>query len=199
MTDTFAPVEDATPIPPDDQKKLIPTWIQNRDDLNVAEEDNIASGLAWAKRRRLKPLTIATHNFSRALHKAMFGKVWTWAGAYREVELQGIGVPRWQIATKCAELFDQFRYWIEHKTFSPDEIAVRFHHAIVFVHPFTNGNGRHSRMMADLLIESLGREPFGWGRGNLQDDTSNLRKTYIAALKMADAGDFTDLLAFARS
>lgn len=199
MTAIFAPVEDATPIQPDDQKKLIPTWIQNRNDLNVAEEDNISSGLGWAKRRRLKPLTIASERFSRALHKAMFGKVWKWAGAYREVELQVIGVPRWQIASACAQLFEQFRYWIEHETFPPDEIAVRFHHAIVSVHPFTNGNGRHSRMMADLLIESLGGEPFPWGSGNLQDDTSELRKTYIAALRKADGGDFTDLLAFAWS
>lgn len=199
MTEIFEPVTDATPIQPDDQKKLIPTWIQSRDDLNVAEEDNIASGLAWAKRRKLKPLTIATDDFSRNLHKVMFGKVWKWAGAYREVELENIGVPRWQIASKSAELFDQFRYWIERETFSVDEVAVRFHHQLVFVHAFTNGNGRHSRMMADLLVESLGGSAFSWGSGNLGDDTGKLRKAYIATLKAADKGDLTDLLAFARS
>jgi len=199
VTEIFAPVTDATPIQPDDQKKLIPTWIQSRDDLNVAEEDNIASGLGWAKRRRPKPLVIATDAFSRNLHKVMFGKVWKWAGAYREVELENIGVPRWQIASRSAELFDQFRYWIEHSTFTPDEVAVRFHHQLVFVHAFTNGNGRHSRMMADLLAESLGREPFTWGRGDLGDDTGELRRTYIAALRKADNGDIGDLLAFARS
>jgi Fic-DOC domain mobile mystery protein B len=199
VTDLFEAAEGATPIHPDDQKKLIPTGIQNRGDLNVAEEDNIASGLAWAKRRRAQPQTIVSESFSRALHKAMFGKVWRWAGAYREVELQGIGAPRWQIAAKCAELFEQYRYWIEHETFSADETAVRFHHAIVFVHPFTNGNGRHSRLMADLLIERLGSEPFSWGDGNLQDSTSALRRSYIAALRKADAGDFADLLRFARS
>lgn len=199
MTDIFEAAEGATPIHPHDQKKLIPTGIQNRGDLNVAEEDNIASGLAWAKRRRPGAQTIATDGFSRALHKAMFGKVWRWAGAYREVELQGIGAPRWQVATKCAELFEQYRYWIEQETFSPDEMAVRFHHAIVFVHPFVNGNGRHARLMADLLIESLGGEPFSWGHGNLGDSTSELRKSYIAALRKADAGDLADLLQFARA
>ena len=194
----FAPIHDATPIPPNDQKELIPTWVQNRDDLNVAEEDNIIAGLGWAKRRKPKPLTIATDAFSRNLHKAMFGRVWRWAGEYRQVEIEGIGVPRWQIASRCAELFDQFRYWIERGTYPPDEIAVRFHHQIVFVHPFTNGNGRHSRMIADLLIESLGGEAFGWGRGNLQE-TGELRKAYIATLKMADAGDVKGLLEFAKS
>ncbi|WP_256753855.1 mobile mystery protein B [Mesorhizobium sp. Mes31] len=199
MKDIFTPLAAATPIQPDDQKKLIPTWIQSRDDLNVAEEDNIAGGLAWAHRRKLKPLAVATDAFSRKLHKAMFGKVWNWAGEYRRVELDGIGVPRWQIAVRSAELFDQFHYWIESKTFPPDEIAVRFHHQLVFLHAYTNGNGRHSRMMGDLLIESLGGKPFTWGSGNLQDDTGALRKFYIASLKKADNGDITDLLAFARS
>jgi Fic-DOC domain mobile mystery protein B len=199
VTDIFAHAAGATPIQPDDQKKLIPTWIQSRDDLNVAEEDNIASGLAWAQRRKSKPLAIATDAFSRRLHKAMFGKVWKWAGEYRQVELEGIGVPRWQIASKSAELFDQFVYWIENNSFPPDEIAVRFHHQIVFLHAYTNGNGRHSRMMGDLLVESLGAEPFTWGSGNLQDDTGELRKVYIATLKKADKGDIADLLAFARS
>lgn len=199
MTEIFAPVADVTPIQPDDQKKLIPTWIQSRDDLNVAEEDNITSGLAWARRRKPKPLTIATEAFSRNLHKMMFGKVWKWAGIYREVELEHIGVPRWQIASKSAELFDQFRYWIEHKTFAPDEIAVRFHHQLVFLHAFTNGNGRHSRMMGDLLVESFGGEPFTWGRGDLCDDTGELRKAYIVNLRKADNGDIGDLLKFARS
>jgi Fic-DOC domain mobile mystery protein B len=199
VTGIFETAAGATPIPPDDQKKLIPTTIQNRDDLNAAEEDNITSGLAWSKRRRPPPHVIATEDFSRALHKAMFGKVWRWAGVYRTSELQGIGVPRWQISAKCAELFEQYRYWIEHETFSAEEIAVRFHHAIVFVHPFTNGNGRHSRLMADLLIESLGGEPFSWGHGNLGGSTSELRKSYIAALRKADVGEFSDLLRFARS
>lgn len=105
----------------------------------------------------------------------------------------------WQIASKNAELFDQFQYWIEHKTFSPDEIAVRFHHQLVFVRAFPNGNGRHSRMMGDLLIEGLGEKPFTWGSGDRQDDTAELRKAYIATLKKADNGDISDLLAFARS
>jgi Fic-DOC domain mobile mystery protein B len=199
VTDMFAPAADATPIPPDDQKKLLATWITSRDDLNAAEQENITKGLAWAKRRKPKPLSIATEEFSRNLHRVMFNKVWRWAGDYREVDLENIGVPRRQIASKNAELFHQFRYWIEHETLPVDELAVQFHHRLVLVHAFTNGNGRHSRFMADLLAESLGHEPFTWGRGDLGDDTGELRKTYIAALKKADKGDHADLIAFARS
>ncbi len=199
MTGIFAPAAGATPIQPDDQKKLIPTWIQNRDDLNIAEEDNIASGFAWARRRRLKPLAIATDAFSRRLHREMFGKVWKWAGEYRQVELEGIGAPRWQLAARSAELFDQFRFWIENGTFGPDELAVRFHHQLVLLHAYTNGNGRHARLMGDLLVEALGAKPFSWGSGNLQDDTGALRAAYIATLRKADKGDISDLLAFARS
>jgi Fic-DOC domain mobile mystery protein B len=199
VTEIFKPLVGATPIPPDDQKKLLATWVTTRDDLNAAEEDNITSGLAWAQHRKVKPRIIVSERFSRQLHKSMFGKVWKWGGAYRDVELEGIGVPRWQIASKNAELFDQFQYWIEHKTFSPDEIAVRFHHQLVFVHAFPNGNGRHSRMMGDLLVEGLGEKPFTWGSGDLQDDTAELRKAYIETLKKADKGDISDLLAFARS
>ena len=198
MTGLFAPTEGATPIPPDEQKKLIPSWITTREDLNVAEEDNIGKGLAWAQRRRAKSLTIATDAYSRAIHKAMFGDVWRWAGEYRKIELEGIGAPSWRTANDCAVLFDNFRYWIEHGTYPPDELAVRFHHQLVFVHPFTNGNGRHSRMMADLLVESLGGKAFTWGDGDLQD-TGELRETYIATLKKADANDIDDLLAFART
>lgn len=90
------------------------------------------------------------------------------------------------------------RYWVEHQTFSPDEIAVRFHHRLVFIHPFPNGNGRHARLAADLLAVQLGQERFSWGSANLvtADET---RATYVAALKAADAHDIGLLLAFARS
>jgi Fic-DOC domain mobile mystery protein B len=177
---------------------LIPTWIQSRGDLNVAEEDNIASGLAWAKRKRPKPLDIATAAFSCSLHKRMFGKVWRWACEYRQVELLGIGAAPWQIGSKSAQLFEQFRYWIEQGTFNADELAVRFHHRIVFVHAFTNGNGRHSRLMADLLVEKLDDQPFGWGGGNLQA-TGELRQRYIDALRRANNYDLKSLMLFARS
>ena len=197
MTGPFDEPEDATPLTVEDQHGLRPTWIATRADLNEAEQDNILKGLAWAHRRRLTPTRIATDQFSRQLHARMFGGVWNWAGRYRTRELN-IGVAPWRIANDCAQLFDDFSYWVDRQTFPVDELATRFHHQIVSVHPFPNGNGRHSRLMADLLAESLGGDPFTWGGGNLQA-TGELRRTYIGALRAADAGDIAPLLLFARS
>lgn len=189
--------EGATPIPAEEKANLIPSWIATRDELNGAEQANIFEAVAWAGNRKLKPETITSDRFARTLHKAMFGDVWKWAGKYRTVELT-IGVEPWKVANECAVLFDNFKYWAQNGTHPPDELAVMFHHKLVFVHPYQNGNGRHSRLMADLLVESLGGKPFSWGRGNLQT-TGDLRKAYIATLKKADKGEMDDLLAFARS
>jgi Fic-DOC domain mobile mystery protein B len=95
-------------------------------------------------------------------------------------------------------LLDDTKSWIEYKTYPPDEIAVRFHHRLVQIHPFPNGNGRHGRLMADLLVMRLKGERFSWGNANLQD-AGELRRRYIAALQAADGYDIGPLLAFARS
>jgi Fic-DOC domain mobile mystery protein B len=110
----------------------------------------------------------------------MFAAVWRWAGSYRTSN-KNLGVERMLIHPRLYEALDQTRYWVEHETFPPDEIAVRFHHALVVVHPFPNGNGRWSRLMADILVVRLGRRRFSWGRGALRaaDET---RDAYIAAL-----------------
>ena len=96
------------------------------------------------------------------------------------------------------ELLDDVKAFTGEKTYSPDEIAVRLHHHLVHIHPFPNGNGRHSRLIADLLIMQLGGERFTWGSANLQD-ADEMRKRYIASLKAADNHDLGPLLAFARS
>jgi Fic-DOC domain mobile mystery protein B len=131
------------------------------------------------------------------LHKRMLNGVWKWAGSFRQTE-RNIGIQAYRIGVELRQLLDDVRYWVEHQTFSPDEIAVRFHHRLVFIHPFPNGNGRHARLAADLLAVQLGQERFSWGSANLvtADDT---RATYVAALKAADAHDIGPLLAFARS
>ena len=193
----FTEPDGATPLSPEEQQGLRPSWITTRADLNEAEADNVLKGLAWSRRRRATAVDVATDRFSRELHKRMFGNVWAWAGTYRATE-RNLGVPPWRIGNDCAVLFDQFQYWIEHSTFSRDELGVRFHHQIVSIHPFANGNGRHSRLMGDLLVEKLGGSPFAWGSGDLQT-TSDLRRRYIHSLREADGGDVTALLAFARS
>lgn len=198
MTDPFQEPDGATALSPEQRRGLLQTWITNRADLNTAEAQNILSGTAWARRRRgLKPQDILNDPYAKALHKQMFGDVWSWAGKYRERE-SNIGIKPHLISTEVAALFDDALYWLEHHTYEPDELAVRRHHRLVAIHPFPNGNGRHTRLVADLLVERLGREPFTWGRRSLAE-VSQLRSSYVAALKAADNHTIEPLLKFARS
>ncbi|MGE8106764.1 mobile mystery protein B [Allorhizobium sp. NPDC080224] len=198
MTDLFQEPEDATPLEPQEREGLLQTWITHRHDLNEAEEENIVEGAAWARGRRRLPLErMLSEDFMRTLHKRMFGDVWQWAGTLRATE-RNIGVQAYRIGMELASLLSDIRYWIEHKTFPPDEIAIRFHHRLVAIHPFPNGNGRHARLAADLLIERLGGAPFTWGGGSLAN-VGELRARYVAALRAADDHNIAPLLEFARS
>ncbi len=197
MSDLFREPDDATPLEVEEREQLLQSWITNRRDLNLAEEENITGGAAWARRRRNRQLAaLLSPDFAARLHKEMFGDVWKWAGVYRTTE-RNIGIEAYRVGAEMAQLMGDVRYWVEHKTYPTDEIAVRFHHRLVFIHPFPNGNGRHSRLMADLLVESLGGTPFTWGGGSL-GDTGTLRGRYVKALRAADEHDIGPLLAFAR-
>ena len=127
----------------------------------------------------------------------MFGKVWKWAGQYRKTG-KDIGIEAYMIQIALKDLVDNVTYWIEHSTYEPDEIAARFHHRLVFIHPYPNGNGRHARMAADLLLRSMGQPAFTWGRENLID-SGRTRSEYMAALRAADAHDYGQLFRFVRS
>lgn len=196
MSDIFDQPDDATPLTPEEMRELIPAHIADRNDLNEAEQENITRGQDWAlggRRRR----DLLSEKFIKDLHKRMLGDVWRWAGEFRQSE-RNLGIPFYEIPVAIRQLLDDVKAWIEYKSYPPDEIAVRFHHRLVQIHPFPNGNGRHARLMADLLVMSLGGERFSWGRGNLRD-VGTMRKTYIAALQAADNHDIGPLLAFARS
>jgi len=184
----------ATPLDPEERRQLIPTYIATRAQLNEAEQINITEADIWAFARTRGVLG---EKFLLDLHKRMFGKVWRWAGNLR-VTARNIGVEAYKIGPELRTLLDDVRFWIEHQTYSPDEIAVRFHHRLVWTHPFPNGNGRHARMAADLLAVSLGGGRFTWGSASLVrgDET---RARYVAALRSADNHDIAPLLAFARS
>ncbi len=184
----------ATPLTAEEREGLIPSHVTLHRELNELEQQNILEADTWVFARRHNPLRRA---FLRSLHHRMFGKVWRWAGVYRSSN-KNIGVDREQIQIRLDEALDNVRYWIEHKTFPPDEIAVRFHHELVFIHPFPNGNGRWSRLMADILAIRLGQPRFSWGRSSLRA-ADKTRQAYIEALKAADNHDFTALIAFARS
>ncbi|MDI4665157.1 mobile mystery protein B [Xanthobacter autotrophicus] len=197
MTDLFQEPEDATPLEPGERDGLLQSWITHCKDLNEAEQENIVAGAAWARGRRRLPIDrMLTDDFVRTLHKRMFGEVWEWAGTFRSTE-RNIGIQAYRIAVELTNLLGDVRYWVEHATFPPDEIAIRFHHRLVAIHPFPNGNGRHARLAADLLVEKLGRQPFSWGGGSLAD-VGALRARYVTALRSADNHDIGPLLAFAR-
>ncbi len=141
--------------------------------------------------------TVLSSGYLNVLHNRMFGRVWKWAGKFRHSG-KNIGIDAYQIPTALKELCDDVEYWIENKTYEPDEIAARFHHRLVAIHPYPNGNGRHSRMAADLLLRSMDQESFTWGRENLTDP-SMTRTQYIDALRAADKQDYELLFEFVRS
>lgn len=198
MTDLFEEPEDATPLAPDEREDLKQSWITHQRDLNEAEQANILKGAAWVRRRRGRKVNdLLNDDFAILLHQHMFGDVWKWAGAFRQTE-RNIGIAAYRISVEVRSMFDDICYWVEHKSYLPDEIAVRLHHRLVAIHPFPNGNGRHARLIADLLIEKLGGRHFSWGGGSLID-IGELRAKYVAALQAADGHDIRPLLAFARS
>lgn len=185
-----------TALAPEEREGLIPSYITFRRELNEAEQVNIDKGDRWAFNPRAKHDAL-TEEVICELHRRMYGDVWRWAGEFRKTP-RNIGVDAWKIAPDLRMLLDDVRYWIDHQSYPPEEIAVRFHHRLVAIHPFPNGNGRCSRLAADLLAVRLGLERFSWGSANLVaiDET---RRRYVAALQAADGGAIEPLLAFARS
>ncbi len=187
-----------TPLDEDEKNDLIIKTITSQQELDEFEQKNIEQAIVWYLSRSFKIEKVLTEAFICNVHKQMYGEVWKWAGVFRRTN-KNIGVDKWGIATALKTLLDDTRYWIAHKIFPPDEIAIRFKHRLVSIHCFPNGNGRHSRLMADLLIYKIFRQPlFSWGAGNLLSP-QDTRKKYLEAMKKADAGDIGLLLVFARS
>jgi Fic-DOC domain mobile mystery protein B len=166
VTDLFDGPHDATPLAGDEKEGLLQSWITHRHELNEAEEANIAKAAAWARRRGLAASHLLTEDFAKSLHRRMLGEVWRRAGAYRRSE-RNIGIEAYRIPADMPMLFNDAVYWVANAVYSPDEIAVRLHHRLVVIHPFPNDNGRHARLMADLLIEGLEGEAFSWGAAGL--------------------------------
>ena len=197
MSDPLTDAEDdaATPLAPEERFDLIPSYITTRDQLNEVEQLGIAEADRWAFRRKRDVLD---ERFLLSLHRRMFQGVWTWAGRFRTTP-RNIGVEAHVIGVELRQLLDNTRYWEQHATFPPDEIALRFHTRLTWIHPFPNGNGRHARLAADLLVTALGGKRFSWGGGGGLADASAMRAAYIAAVRAGDDLDFVPLLDFARS
>ena len=184
----------ATPLDVDEIEGLRFTHITTRGELDQLEQANIVEGMQWLKKQR--NTDILSEGFVRDLHKRLFGQVWKWAGTFRKTE-KNIGVDPIQIAIQLRQLLDDTRYWIEHETFPPMELAVRFHHKLVLIHLFPNGNGRHARIMADAILTKLMDAPaIDWAGGYKLENMSERRDQYIAALRAADKHDFSKLLEF---
>lgn len=195
MTDQLFEGEDEanTPLAAEEREALIPTYITRRAELNEVEQAGIANADRWAFSRKRDVLDAG---FLRSLHKRMFGGVWRWAGQYRTTP-RNIGIEAYRIPVEVQTLINDARFWAENEPYPPDEIAVRFHHRLVSIHPFPNGNGRLSRLAADLLAVRLGVPRFEWGGGDLTE-AAELRARYVAALRAADHHDIVPLLAFVR-
>ncbi|HVK80242.1 MAG TPA: mobile mystery protein B [Verrucomicrobiae bacterium] len=192
--DLFAADDAATPLTPQERHDLIPTYVALRSELNEVEALNVAAGERWALSRKRDVLDEV---IVQRLHLRMFGDVWRWAGKYRSSE-RNIGVAPHIVPVAMRQTIEDAKYWVEHKSWPSDELAVRFSHKLVSVHPFPNGNGRWSRLAGDLLAMQLGEQRFTWGSGSIAS-ISDTRRAYVDALKKADGGNIGPLLAFARS
>jgi Fic-DOC domain mobile mystery protein B len=188
-----------TPLTPDELAGLRPS-LTTRGELDQFERANILEANRWAFNPRvLKREDPFIEPYLRRLHRRMFDQTWTWAGRYRKTN-KNLGLPFHQIMNGIAALLGDIHYWLENETFEIDEIAIRYHHRLVQIHPFPNGNGRHARLLADVIAVKKGREGFTWGQRELIE-TGPARAEYIRCLNVADANndDIQGLLRFARS
>lgn len=194
----FELVDGQTSLDEEEKYNLrIPT-ITSRQELDEFEQLNIEKAIQWSIARKFKKDEILTESFVKLVHQKMFDNVWLWAGKFRNTN-KNLGVDSSQIAVELRKLLDDCAYWIDYATYAPDEIAVRFKHRIVSVHCFPNGNGRHSRLLGDLIIEKIFGQPvFTWGANRDLTKTGDARQTYLAAVRAADRNDIMPLLAFAR-
>lgn len=193
--DPLVPIGDGhTGLSEEDREGLLPSYIATRGDLFEAEQRNIADVML---RRRPAVEKLLDDKYLRELHRAMFGNVWSWAGKYRTLGTN-IGIDPSSIPTAVRNLVEDTKTWIDLETFPLDELAARFHHRLVAIHPFPNGNGRHGRIATDFLGAAMGVEPFTWGQ-HLDVDTDELRGRYVDALRTADRNDISKLLEFVRT
>ena len=186
----------ATPLDPDAASGLIPS-LSTQTELNEFEEANILSATLWIARSRLLKRDYPNVTALRRVHQQMFDKTWKWAGQFRKTDTN-IGIPWPHIPAELHRLCEDTRYWVENKVFPWVELGVRFHHQLVFIHPFPNGNGRHARLATDVLLRQHGQRALTWGSRSLTP-AGEPRKAYISALKSADAGDYEPLTAFVQT
>ena len=186
------------PLSDEEKADLIVDHVIDRSSIYALEQINIEKAVKWTFGKRLNDQRVINEAFIKSLHQKMYGDVWKWAGRYRTSE-RNLGIAHYKIAQELKVLVDDTLFWVKNDIYNAEEIAIRFKHRIVSIHCFPNGNGRHSRLMADLIIEKIYKQKyFSWGGSTLIKDDEKRRK-YISALKKADIGEYHDLILFARS
>ncbi len=191
-------IDGQTPIDEEEKEGIIMKTITTRSDLDEFEQQNIEQAIEWTMTRKFKKEIIFSEEFVCGLHNRMFGNVWKWAGQFRKTE-KSIGIDPIKISVSLKQLNDDCLYWVENNIYSNEEIAIRYKHSLVKIHCFANGNGRHSRLMADLIMNKIYLERvFDWGRSNL-GDKNEARDCYLKALREADKGNIHPLINFAKS
>ncbi len=191
-------IKGQSPIDEDEKEGLRIKTISTRGELNEFEQSDIEKAIEWSMKRKYSYNKILTVGFIKEVHKKMFSEVWEWAGIFRKTN-KNIGTDKFYIEQELIVLLDDCKFWIENKTYGKDETAIRFKHRLVKIHPFPNGNGRHSRLCADILIShALNKPVFTWGGKDLgkQGET---RTKYLSAIYQADQKKIESLIAFARS
>jgi Fic-DOC domain mobile mystery protein B len=191
-------IKGQTPIDEEEKDELKIKTISTRGELDEFEQANIEKAIEWSLKANLTLEKILSIEFIKDVHRRMFNEVWGWAGNFRKTD-KNIGVDKFIIPQELRKLIDDCKYWIENNTYPDDEIAIRFKHRLVKIHPFPNGNGRHSRICADILIsKGLKKEIFSWG-GKKLTDRSETRDKYLEAINKADGENIHPLIEFARS
>ncbi len=195
----FSYIYGQTPLDEEEKEGLKIDTISTKAELDEFEQKNIEEAVAWTYGKKWDAAKIVNEKFIKELHKKMYGSVWKWAGIFRTTE-KNIGVKPYQIASDLKQLTDDVLFWIENNSYPPDEIAIRFKHRLVAIHCFANGNGRHSRLIADIVIEKVfNLSAFSWGANTNIGKENETRKQYIKAVKDGDKNIITPLLKFSRT
>jgi Fic-DOC domain mobile mystery protein B len=195
---TIVYIEGQTPLDDDEKEGLRIPSITTREELDEFEQLNIEKAIQWTFGKKISVEQLFSEKFIKGLHKRMYGEVWKWAGTFRTSE-KNIGIKSYLIAIELKQLLDDAIFWKENNTYNPAELAIRFKHRLVRIHCFANGNGRHSRLMADLIMEKIYDSTFfSWGSSNLVKATET-RSNYIQAVRKADNNDIEPLISFAKS
>ena len=196
MTKPFTQPEGASPITEEQKEGLLQRWVSTQNELNQIEKNNILLGQQWLFNNRQKKADFAAYTFLSKLHKKMFNDVYSWAGNKRTLEAT-IGIDPLLIRENVASLRLDVQTWMANKTYPPEEIAVRYHHVLVRIHPFPNGNGRLCRLIADYINEQIyNNEPFSWGRDELYTN-GTARSAYLQAIYEANNHRIESLVTFA--